>query len=45
MSIVRIIGGNSPELFQDMQQMNPFASAVRQEFLDVCQEIHKYLNQ
>jgi len=39
MSIVRVIAGNSNELFEDMQRLNPFAEEVRKRFMDGCKKL------
>jgi len=44
MNIVRVIGGNSIELFQDMQQLNPFAAEIRQKFMDACKKVGEDLS-
>jgi len=41
--IARIIGGNSNELFEDMQQLNPFAAAARRKFLEVASKLDAVL--
>ena len=44
MNIVRVISGNSMELFQDMQQLNPFANEIRQKFIDACEKVDEDLS-
>ena len=43
MDVVRIIGGNTQELFEDMQRLNPHASEVRQKFLNSLIDLDKGL--
>jgi prephenate dehydrogenase len=39
MEIVRVIGGNSNELFEDMQCLNSHAAEARDLFVDACQRL------
>jgi prephenate dehydrogenase len=44
MKIVEIIKNDSPELFNNMQQMNPFAKQMRERFVDAARELEIKLN-
>lgn len=43
MDIVKIISGNSYDLFEDMNVFNPYAHSARTEFLDALHEVDKKL--
>lgn len=43
MDVVDIIKNDSPELFRNMQEMNPFADNLRKKFIDELDKIEKSL--
>ena len=43
MDIVQIINGNSQELFEDMQHLNPYAAEVRRRFIENCKKVDERL--
>jgi prephenate dehydrogenase len=43
LDIMKIITGNTPELFEDMNVFNPYAGPARQEFIDALIDLHRKL--